>query len=129
MDQFVYSLTEGGLIYTEELNATAYRVLGDIATGGDESVRPLELPEVSPEVAAEFLPPEVVRYDQAGEFRTVVSCFLSFEGVRSHDELDHFATVVLDQVRDFGGYFKEVDIRRQGGTDGHLLRCAGVLRK
>ena len=114
VDQFVYSLTEGGLIYTEELNATAYRVLGDIATGGEEGVRPLELPEVSPEVAAEFLPPEVVRYDQAGEFRTVVSCFLSFEGVRSHDELDHFATVVLDQVRDFGGYFKEVDYGDKG---------------
>ncbi|WP_420458818.1 tetratricopeptide repeat protein [Neolewinella sp.] len=114
VDQFVYSLTEGGLVYTEELNATAYRVLGDIATGADERVRPLELPAVSAEVAAKFLPPEVVRYDQAGEFRTVVSCFLSFEGVHSHDELDHFATVVLDQVRDFGGYFKEVDYGDKG---------------
>ena len=114
VDQFVYSLTEGGLIYTEELNATAYRVLGDIATEGGKDIPPLELPEVSSDVATEFLPPEVVRYDQAGEFRTVVSCFLSFEGVRTHEELDHFATVVLDQVRDFGGYFKEVDYGDKG---------------
>ena len=114
IDQFVYNLTEGGLVYTEEVNAGAYRILGDITTGNGTAVGALELPAVAAETASAFLPPEVVRYDQAGEFRTVVSCFLSFDGVRSHDELDHFATVVLNQVRDFGGYFKEVDYGDKG---------------
>ncbi|CAH1000664.1 hypothetical protein LEM8419_01798 [Neolewinella maritima] len=114
VDQFIYNLTEGGLVYTEELNASAYRILGDITSGSDRTVHPLELPAISTEAATEFLPPEVVRYDQTGEFRTVVSCFLSFEGVQSHDELDRFATVVLNQVHDFGGYFKEVDYGDKG---------------
>ena len=114
IDQFVYNLTEGGLIYTEEISASAYRILGDVAAQSDVSVQPLDLPTISQEAATEFLPPEVVRYDQVGEFRTVVSCFLSFDGVRTHDELDHFATVVLNQVRDFGGYFKEVDYGDKG---------------
>ena len=114
INNYVQSLIEGRLVYTEELDPEAYRILSDVPTGSEVSVSPLELPTVDPEIAAAFLPPEVVRYDQAGEFRTVVSCFLSFDAIRTHEDLDHFATVVLNQVRDFGGYFKEVDYGDKG---------------
>ncbi|WP_116108539.1 tetratricopeptide repeat protein [Lewinella sp. IMCC34191] len=114
IDNYVHSLIEGRLVYTEEIDAEAYRILSDIATGSEAEVPPLELPSIDPDIAIAFLPPEVVRYDQAGEFRTVVSCFLSFDAVRSHQELDRFATVVLNQVKDFGGYFKEVDYGDKG---------------
>ena len=117
IDQFVQNLTEGGLVYTEEVDASAYRILGDITAGlQGPTISPLDLPTISTEAATAFLPPEVVRYDQAGEFRTVVSCFLSFDGVHTHEELDRFATVVLNQVRDFGGYFKEIDYGDKGAV-------------
>ena len=111
---FVNALIEGRLVYTEEIKSDAYRILGEVNLDSDVEVARLDLPEVTAETAAVFLPPEVVRYDQAGEFRTVVSCFLSFDAISTHEELDEFATVVLDQVRDFGGYFKEVDYGDKG---------------
>ena len=116
IDNYVQNLIEGRLVYTEEIDAKAYRILSDVSTESEIVVPPLDLPGIDPEIAAAFLPPEVVRYDQAGEFRTVVSCFLSFDAVRSHDELDRFATIVLNQVKDFGGYFKEVDYGDKGAV-------------
>ncbi len=114
INAFVHSLVEGGLVYTEDIETDAFRILGDIAVLSEVEIAPLPLPAVDSGTAAAFLPPEVVRYDQSGEFRTVVSCFLSFDAVRTHAELNRFATVVLNQVRDFGGYFKEVDYGDKG---------------
>ncbi|PPK84606.1 tetratricopeptide repeat protein [Neolewinella xylanilytica] len=114
IDNYVQSLIEGRLVYTEEIDAQAYRILSDVSTDVEVEVAPLNLPPIDAEIATAFLPPEVVRYDQAGEFRTVVSCFLSFDAVRTHDQLNRFATVVLNQVKDFGGYFKEVDYGDKG---------------
>lgn len=115
IDEVLHSLLENQSIVAEEIVQGAYRVVGDISNAIDDVFYPpLDLPEIDPEIAATFLPPEVVRYDQTGEFRTVVSAFLSFDEVRSHDQLNHFATVVLNQVNDFGGYFKEVDFGDKG---------------
>jgi tetratricopeptide (TPR) repeat protein/class 3 adenylate cyclase len=110
----VFNLIEGSLAYTEEVDHDAHRVLGDLPSPGEEPVHSLALPRINAKTASIFLPPEVVRYDQAGEFRTVVSCFLSFDSVNTHEELDTFATVVLRQVKDFGGYFKEMDYGDKG---------------
>lgn len=115
IDELMQSLLENQSIVAEEIVQGAYRIVGDISSVIDDvQYPPLKLPEIDPEIATTFLPPEVVRYDQTGEFRTVVSAFLSFDEVRSHDQLDQFATVVLNQVNDFGGYFKEVDFGDKG---------------
>ena len=109
------ALLEGRETVTQEIDTNYHRLVGDAPTGVDlSSLHSMDLPEIDPEVAAAFLPPEVVRYDQAGEFRTVVSVFLSFEAVNTHEELDLFAATVLNQVDDFGGYFKEVDYGDKG---------------
>ena len=109
------ALLEGREIITEEFTTGYYRLVGEPSFTADlDDMQSLELPEVETDVATQFLPPEVVRYDQLGEFRTVVSIFLSFDAVHSHQELDQFASVVLKQVADFGGYFKEVDYGDKG---------------
>lgn len=74
------------------------------------------LPEADAEITTHFFPKEVFENQSIGEFRNVVSVFLSFEGVRSHEALDHFATIVLDQSENFGGYFKEIDFGDKGGV-------------
>ncbi len=115
MDETMHTLLEDQSIVAEEVNAGAYRVVGEVANFLDDvDYPPLELPEVSAETATTFLPPEVVRYDQTGEFRTVVSTFLAFHEIGTHEELDAFTTIVLNQVNDFGGYFKEVDYGDKG---------------
>lgn len=74
------------------------------------------LPSPDPAIMAEFLPKEVFENPGIGEFRNVVSVFLSFEGVDTHEALDHFASVVLGQSENFGGYFKEIDFGDKGGV-------------
>lgn len=73
------------------------------------------LPAPDPAIMAEFLPEEVFSDRTPGEFRNVVSVFLSFDGVDSHEALDRFASVVLDESLNFGGYFKEIDFGDKGG--------------
>ena len=63
-----------------------------------------------------FLPPEVLIYDQEGEFRTVITIFISFIGVENHELLDQFASVVIDQMVEFSGYFKEIEFGDKGGV-------------
>ena len=115
MDETMHTLLEDQSVVAEEITQGAYRIVGDISNSlGDVDYPPLELPEVGADIATTFLPPEVVRYDQTGEFRSVVSTFLAFSEVATHEELDEFATVILNQVNDFGGYFKEVDFGDKG---------------
>ncbi|HRI60920.1 MAG TPA: tetratricopeptide repeat protein [Saprospiraceae bacterium] len=75
-----------------------------------------KLPPPDPAVTADFLPKEVFENPGIGEFRNVVSVFLSFSGVDTHEALDHFASVVLEQSENFGGYFKEIDFGDKGGV-------------
>lgn len=115
MDEVVHSLLEGTSTISEEVAIGAYRFIGEVPERKSEvKVTAIDTASIKEEVARQFLPAEVLRYDQAGEFRSVLSVFLSFEGIRSHKELNKFATVVLDQLNDFGGYFKEVDYGDKG---------------
>lgn len=74
------------------------------------------VPQLKSEILRAFLPPEVIQFDQRGEFRTVTSIFISFLGVDDHQALNELATLVLDQVNGFSGYFKEVDFGDKGGV-------------
>lgn len=83
---------------------------------GIETDFSLLLPEPDAKLAADFLPTEVWESSGLGEFRSVVSVFLSFSGVDSHEAMDHFASIVLDQSLNFGAYFKEIDFGDKGGV-------------
>ena len=63
-----------------------------------------------------FLPSAILDYDQEGEFRTVISTFISFTGVENHELLNQFASVVIDQMVEFSGYFKEIEFGDKGGV-------------
>jgi tetratricopeptide (TPR) repeat protein/class 3 adenylate cyclase len=80
---------------------------------------PMELPELHQDVVELFLPQSIIDYNQVGEFRTVISVFVAFEGVDNHALLNKFASVVLEQIQNFSGYFKEIDFGDKGG----LLTC------
>ena len=75
-----------------------------------------ELPAMNEVIAENFLPKEVINYDQEGEFRRVIAVFISFEGIDSHELMNQFATQVLDEVHSFSGYFKEIDFGDKGGV-------------
>ncbi len=74
---------------------------------------------ILPEIARQFLPDAVLDFNQPGEFRQVVTVFLNFEGIETHDALNRFATVVLSQIANFSGYFKEIEF----GDKGAVIAC------
>ncbi len=67
-------------------------------------------------VLRQFLPESILQFNGEGEFRPVVSIFLSFDGLETHEQLDEFATIVLDKINNFSGYFKEIDFGDKGGV-------------
>lgn len=72
-------------------------------------------PPVTQSAAQHFLPDAVIDYNQEGEFRSVLTIFISFDGVDDHEQLNQFATIVLDEINNFSGYFKEIDFGDKGG--------------
>lgn len=75
----------------------------------------IDLPGLDRKSALKFYPKIVLDSRGDGEFRTIISVFISFSGVGTHDLLDEFSTIVLDQVKNFSGYFKEIDFGDKGG--------------
>jgi class 3 adenylate cyclase len=76
----------------------------------------LNLPKLEPNVLSQFLPKTLLEFTPRGEFRTVVSVFISFEGITEYEQLNSFATEVLNQIHNFSGYFKEIDFSDKGGV-------------
>jgi len=98
-----------------ELETGFYKIKGGIPSE-ESSIISAELPPIERGVAMQFLPDAVARYNQEGEFRTVISVFISFEGVDTHALLNDFASIVLEQINNFSGYFKEIDYGDKGGV-------------
>ena len=63
----------------------------------------------------QFLPASVLEFNEKAEFRDVISIFISFDNVKTHDDLAAFSAIVLEQFTAFGGYFKELDFGDKGG--------------
>ncbi|MBN2379287.1 tetratricopeptide repeat protein [candidate division WOR-3 bacterium] len=75
-----------------------------------------EAEEVSEEIVSYFTPEEVISSGLSGEFRDVVSIFVSFRPPRDFGTLDKFITSVLDKADNFGGYFNGLDFADKGPT-------------
>ena len=92
-----------------------YRLAKDLKIPATKDSK-ANIPSLSKIVAEKFLPESVIEFDQVGEFRQVVTVFVSFEGIDDYDQLSRFVTIVLDQINSFSGYFKEIDFGDKGGV-------------
>ncbi len=86
--------------------------LNDLLGEGNEKA----LPPLLKAVVNRFLPESIIQFNQKGEFRTVVSVFLSFEGLKGYSDLNEFSSIILRQVTNFSGYFKEMEFADKGGV-------------
>ncbi|RMG77464.1 MAG: tetratricopeptide repeat protein, partial [Bacteroidetes bacterium] len=77
---------------------------------------PAQVVPIQEAVASRFLPEPVLHFNAQGEFRRVVSVFISFAGVSDHASLDAFARHLLEQAANFSGYLKEIDFGDKGGV-------------
>lgn len=102
--------------YLKKLEDGFYKVWGLLPEEERNLPDAVDLSELDRDVVQQFLPESVASYQQDGEFRTVISIFLSFQGVENHEVLDEFATIVIEEMHNFSGYFKEVDFGDKGGV-------------
>jgi len=115
IDDALHEQLDGKHFLLEEIDHGFYKLIGH-ASQPTVQVTPAVLPPLNEEVAAAFLPPPLREQSFEGEFRIVIAVFISFNGVDSHQQLDNFASVVLEQINDFSGYFKEIDFGDKGGV-------------
>ncbi|MCB9276763.1 MAG: tetratricopeptide repeat protein [Lewinellaceae bacterium] len=104
-----------GQFSLEAVEPGFYKVRGNVPLK-EMPPDPVNLPPLERQAVLRFLPEAVARYSQEGEFRTVISVFISFDGVENHEALNDFASVVLEQINNFSGYFKEIDFGDKGGV-------------
>lgn len=115
LDQHMIEALEGKGLEVEALEGGFYKLAKDIK-GNTLIKKASDLAPLKKSVAKLFLPKAVIEYNQSGEFRNVISVFISFTGVENHDLLNEFATMVLDEINRFSGYFKEIDFGDKGGV-------------
>ncbi len=75
-----------------------------------------ETPGIAPKTLMRFFPKGVLERKFDGEFRTVVSIFLAFKGASTHEQLNSLATSLLEEVKRYSGYFKEIEFGDKGGV-------------
>ncbi len=73
-------------------------------------------PQITHEDLEAFLPNSIIQYGDTGEFREVISVFISFKDIDDTSIFNEFATIVREQFYNFSGYFKEIDFGDKGGV-------------
>lgn len=118
LDEALYQLLRRTPFEPEEIATGFYRIIGHSSVEPWRS-KAAALPEIKDDIASVFLPQSVLNFSGDGEFRTVTSIFISFDGLETHEQLDEFARLVLEKINNFSGYFKEIDF----GDKGSVITC------
>ena len=63
-----------------------------------------------------FFTEAVFKVKDPGEFRNVVSVFISFEGITENNELNKFFTILIDSINFYSGYIENFDFGDKGGV-------------
>ncbi|OPL18344.1 MAG: hypothetical protein AVO35_05730 [Candidatus Aegiribacteria sp. MLS_C] len=108
LDGSVVSELEGTSGVTLESTSEGYRLLSSIDSPAPEWM----LPEPIDSHQEEFVPPEVLELNRRGEFRDIVSCYMTFE---TAGDLSSGIAGIISLARRFGGYFNKMDCRDGGG--------------
>lgn len=81
-----------------------------------------ETEELSIEIVSKFIPETVIKHYNKdnlysmGQFRNIVSVFISFRELLNFEELNQFITNILFNVKEFGGYFNGLDFGDKGNN-------------
>lgn len=105
--------TQAGTIEYHE-RGEEYYLLDNVQQTKDKSLLP-KLQPVSFEIAEKFVGKEVIQNPKRGEFRDVVSVFISFNENIDSDELTSFVREIIRQTDAYKGYFESIDFSDKGG--------------
>ncbi len=63
-----------------------------------------------------FFPNAVFKVKEPGEFRNVISTFISYDGISNNKHLDGFFTIIIDTINHYSGYIENFDFGDKGGV-------------
>ena len=72
------------------------------------------LTKIQASILERFIPDEVIAFREKGEFRNIISVFISFKGIETHEELNIFTSIVLKHIIRYKGDLKEMDFGDKG---------------
>ena len=116
LDEALRQLIKHTVYELEEVEPQFYRIKTHPTVSAWNGKNANPIVEIEEAVARQFLPESLLTYSGDGEFRSVLSVFLSFEGLQSHADLDRFTGIVLEKINNYAGYFKEIDFGDKGGV-------------
>ncbi len=67
-------------------------------------------------VVKKFISEVVLDLGYAGEFRDIVSVFISFKDIEDFDKLNDFVIHILEKLDTFGGYYSQLDYGDKGSN-------------
>jgi len=90
-----------------------YAILTNINEPEPKSIS-ATIPNISSDILSQFLPDEVIKYDQKGEFRNIVSVFISYKDFDSFSDLEYSIGKLLEKVDLYNAYFEAIDFGDKG---------------
>nr|MBC8490075.1 AAA family ATPase [Bacteroidota bacterium] len=63
-----------------------------------------------------FFTDSIFKVKEPGEFRNVVSVFISFDDVFESEALNKFFTIIIDRINHYSGYIENIDFGDKGGV-------------
>ncbi len=115
LDEALHQQIDDQDIPLVKVNTSCYRLDAKVITP-KQALTKAKLPLMKTDILKDFLPESVLSVTPRGEFRTTIAIFLAFDGISSHKLMNEFSTIVLDKMRSFSGYFKEIDFGDKGGV-------------
>lgn len=73
-------------------------------------------PHLEPEIAGLFYDRQLLNLAQPGEFRDIVTLFISFQDIPEWERLNQFVTRLIHTADQYQGYFNRIDYGDKGGT-------------
>ena len=78
---------------------------------------PRKRKDISRSVLKKFVPPAILNLKQIGEFRDIVSVFISFTFGEKKDQFDNnIIDLITLKVQQYGGYLNKIDFGDKGGV-------------
>lgn len=71
---------------------------------------------IADDVLSNFFPSFMFKSRHAGEFRNIVSIFISFDELLTSEELNSIVTMIIKKCDKMGGYFNRIDFGDKGGV-------------
>ncbi len=79
-------------------------------------IEPASISPMKDEVLRSFITYKVLESSQKGEFRNLVSVFISFKEPDSFNDLDRLTGTVIEETDGLDGYFNKIDFGDKGGV-------------